>query len=435
MRSGPAWILIVIAACASNDSTAPSADAPTADARTTCVASSADGFASCGALVQAGVVSTIEVQGTIVCSTADCRIALTGRSVTIRGVAGGSIRRVDHHDGPLIHLVNAPAVTIVDLTIDEDGDVSCVPVSPTNPPVDNPACGRTVDIFGSASVTIDHVTIAASKSISVFLNTCASVLVSHTRFIAPLQFGLEITGPGTRSVTVEDTLFWHASSNAMVLYDAHGSAGTPLTITRTLFDHNHRDDVYYVCGPQSNQKCTGGQLLLSGLVDHLRVENSVIRDGSTDTDPTVPAGGVEINTPMIQDITFAADDVHTHGMSGIYANYGAADLARFSFEQSKLYDNGKDPAYLGSDIGGFPEGVVTESGSCHEAGCSRVRFGGLWALPGGAVGWATNDVDAPQVTVNGAPVSTLPNGQTAAAAGALVILFDGGTELDRLTVP
>jgi len=56
-------------------------------------------------------------------------------------------------------------------------------------------------------------------------------------------------------------------------------------------------------------------------------------------------------------------------------------------------------------------------------------------LPGGAVSWATNDLTAPHVTVNGAVVATAANGETTAASGATVVLFDGSNEVDRLTVP
>lgn len=431
---------MVVALVSCKTSEAPSIDAAVSpdaailpDASTTCRAMSPDSLAACAASVQAGTISTIEVQGSIVCSTAACRIAITGRSFTLRGSDGASIRRVDHHDGPLVNVVNAPSVVIADLTIDEDGDVPCTPVSATNPPVENPACGPTFDIFGATSVTIDHVTVAASKSQAAVISNSANVRVTHARFIAPLLFGLQVSG--ATSLTVEDTLFWHASSNAMVLYDTHGSDAAPLVIARTLFDHNHRDDVYYVCGDQGNQKCSGGQLLFSGLVDHLRVENTVIRDGATDTDPSVPAGGVEVNTPGVHDITFSGDDVHTHGMWGVYANPGQTDLAHVSFEGNKLYDNGTDPAYLGVDIGNFPDGIISEAGTCHAAGCATVPFGGLWALPGGSIGWATNDVAAPMVSVNGAPVATMANGQTSAATGALVILSNGAIELDRLIVP
>ena len=52
-----------------------------------------------------------------------------------------------------------------------------------------------------------------------------------------------------------------------------------------------------------------------------------------------------------------------------------------------------------------PPGIVTESGTCHSAGCASVAVGALWGLPGGAVSWVTNDVVSPRVTVNGAVVS------------------------------
>src|SRR5262249_40256383 len=145
---------------------------------------------ACAAAVNSGARSIIEVQAPIVCSGADaCRAKIDGAPVTIRGAVGGSIRRVDHHDYPLIQIIGVASAAIADLTIDEDADVPSQPVSKTTPAVDNPACGRTIDVFGVASVSLDHVTIASSKSIAVFLNTCTVARVSHARFIAPLQFG------------------------------------------------------------------------------------------------------------------------------------------------------------------------------------------------------------------------------------------------------
>ncbi|HXH39570.1 MAG TPA: hypothetical protein VNN08_13145 [Thermoanaerobaculia bacterium] len=397
-----------------------------------CLATTAGELVACSNAVQSGTYSIIEIQGDIVCSGVDaCRVHINDRPVAIRGDAGATIRRIDHHDYPLIQIIGSLAAEISSLTIDEDADVACTPVTPTNPPVDNPACSRTIDIFGVADVVLDHVTIAASKSIGAFFNTCGSARVSHARFIAPYQFGLEITGL-TGGLTIEDTLFWHASSNALVLFDVHGTAQAPLVLRRSLFDHNHRDDVYYTCGPGGHEKCAGGQLLLAGKVDFLRVENTVMRQGFDDLDSNAVVDGVEINQPGIHDVTFASDDVHTNTSWGVGLNSDPIDVARISFVNDKLYDNGKDPRYLGVDIGNFPPGIESETGSCHTADCAAVPFGALWSLPGGAVSWTTNDVAAPRVTVNGVLVSTAPVGQITAPQNASIVLYDGLVTLDVL---
>lgn len=379
-----------------------------------------------------GTYSTIEIRGDIVCSGVDaCRVHINDRPVAIRGAAGATIRRIDHYDYPLIQIIGSPTAEISSLTIDEDADVPCTPISQTNPPVDNPDCGRTIDIYGVAEVVLDHVTVAASKSIGAFFNTCGSARVSHARFIAPYQFGLEITGL-TGGLTIEDTLFWHAASNALVLYDVHGTAQAPLLLRRSLFDHNHRDDVYYTCGPAGHEKCAGGQLLLAGKVDFLRVENTVLRLGSDDLDSNAVVDGVEINWPGIHDVTFVSDDVHTNTSWGVGLNSSPVDVARISFVNNKLYDNGKDPRYLGVNIGNFPPGIETETGSCNTADCVKVSFGALWALPGGAVSWTTNDITTPRVTVNGVTVSTAPVGQVTAPPNANIALCDGLVTLDVL---
>jgi hypothetical protein len=401
----------------------------------TCVATTPATLLQCAADVQAGARSVIEIEGALLCSGAGaCQVSINGMPVTIRGAVGASIRRTDHHDYPLLQVVNSSHAAISNLVIDEDADVSCSPVSPTNPPVENPSCGRSIDLYGVADVSLDHLTIASSKSVAAFLNTCGNASVSHVRFVSSYLFGLEITGL-TGTLLVQDSLFWHSASNGLVLFDAHGTSQAPLLITRNLFEHNNRADVYYMCGPQGNALCSAGQLLINDKVDFLRVEKSVIRFGSSDISGNPPIGGVEINTSGIHDLTFAGNDIHTHGMWGVTLDSNPTDVARISFVDNKLYDNGRDPAYLGVDIGNFPNGVMTESGDCHSAVCTTVPVGALWALPDGAVSWVTNDLANPTVAVNGTLAATAANGQITAASGATVVLSDGSTEIDRLTVP
>jgi hypothetical protein len=440
-----AYYYVVTAENAAGESTeSPEASAVPYDANL-CIATTPSTLVACGSALQAGTRSTIEIRGSLVCSGPEaCRVKIDGMPVTVRGAPGASIRRIDHHDYPLFQVLSAPSAVITDLVLDEDADVPCVPVSPTNPPIDNTAeCARTIDLFGVAEVTLDHLTIASSKSVGAEIGSCDDVSITHVRFIASYVCGLEV-GQVSR-LSVKDTLFWHIASNAFVLSDSHGTAAAPLLVSRSLFDHNHRDDVYFMCGPDGHMQCSGGQILLYSNVDFLRIEQTVIRLGFPDVPPPPPATGdvtgVEFNPWGIHDVTFSGDDIHTHGESGVFANSNPppVDIARVSFVNNKLYDNGTDPVfdppYTGLDIGNFPDGVVTESGTCHSADCASVPFGALWALPGGAVSWATNDLGTPRVTVNGTLVGTAANGEAIAPSGATVVLFDGSNEIDRLTVP
>ncbi len=112
-----------------------------------------------------------------------------------------------------------------------------------------------------------------------------------------------------------------------------------------------------------------------------------------------------------------------------------ADVARISLIDDKLHDNGTHPDYLGQDVSYTPPGVVTERGTCHTAACRAVPVGALWAVPGGALSWATNDLSDVRVTVDGALVSTEPDGRLAVPVGSVVVLGAGTDELDRLVVP
>jgi hypothetical protein len=398
---------------------------------TACIADSSEALLRCAAAVQAGTFTTIEVQGGLVCTGADaCRVKITDVPVTLVGAPGSFIRRIDHYDYPLLQFIKNPAVTLQDLVIDEDVDAPCVPQSPTNPPVDNPLCGGTVDIFGAASTTFDHVTIAWSKQFAAFLNTGGDAHVAHSRFIGSHETGIqmdELTG----SLVIEDSLFEQMNSGALVLYDVHGTSTAPLRISRTLFEHNHRDDVWFVCGPAANEQCSGGQVLLAGKVDFLRVEDTVIRLGG-EIGP--PAGAVEINQPALHDISFVHDDMHANGMPAVYLNPDPVDVARVSFSDNELYDNGTALYYNGVDIGNFPPGIVTETGTCHSAGCNPVPIGVLWALPGGRFSWATSDLVAPTVMLDGVLLSNAADGQGSADAGSVVVLLDGNVELDGVVV-
>jgi len=403
-------------------------------ATNTCVATTPGSLVGCGSAVQAGAQSVILVKGALVCSgPAACQVAIDGKSVTIRGAPGATIRRIDHHDYPLFQVLNSSRAVVSDLIIDEDPSVPCTPVSATNPPVENKACASTIDMWGVSDASIDDVTIANSKSTAVTLSTGGDASVTHSRFIAPYAVGL-VVGALTGSFVVADSLFWHSASNAFVLSDAHGTSQAPLRFTRNFFEHNHRADIYYTCGPQANAQCSGGQMLIYGGIDFLRIENSVFRLGSTDGNDT-PVGGVEINPTNVHDLVLSGNDIHAHGMWGVYANPDPSDFARVSFVNNKLYDNGLDPDYLGVDIGNFTAGIVTESGTCHTPDCAAVPLGALWALPDRTVSWVSNDLGNPIVTVNGTTVATTANGQTIAPPGATVVLSDGPTEIDRLTAP
>ena len=119
-------------------------------------------------------------------------------------------------------------------------------------------------------------------------------------------------------------------------------------------------------------------------------------------------------------------------MPGAYLNPNPVDVARVSFIDDELYDNGTALYYQGVDIGNFPPGIVTETGSCHTAGCNPVSIGVLWGLPGGSFAWATNDLADPKVTLDGVLLSNSPDGQGTADAGSVIVLFDGALELDRV---
>jgi hypothetical protein len=395
---------------------------------TACLADSSQALLRCAAAVQARTCDTIQVQGGVVCTGADaCRVRITDVPVTIRGAPGSFIHRTDHHDYPLFQFLNNPTLTLQDLTIDEDEGVACFPLV-GNPPAEDPRCGRTIDVWNAGSTMLDHVTIGWSKSVATNLNTGGDAHVVHSRFIGAHLFGLSVNQL-TGSMVVEDSAFSQISSNALVLYDVHGTSAAPARISRTLFERNHRDDVYFVCGPSGTEQCSGGQVLLYGSLDFLRVEDSVIRLGG-EIGP--PAGGVEVNPTSLHDISFVHDDVHSHGQWGVGMNPNPVDVARFSFSDNELYDNGTAPDYNGVDIGNFPPGIVTETNSCHSAGCNPVPIGVLWALPGGSFSWATNDLTAPNVMLDGAPLSAAANGQGTADAGSVVVLFDGTLELDRV---
>src|SRR5438552_1152949 len=253
---------------------------------------------------------------------------------------------------------------------------------------------------------------------------------------APHPFGLQVSNVDG-SLLVEDALFWHIYSNAIVLYDAHGTAASPLVVRRSLFEHNHLTSIFYQCGPPGGPPapCGGGQFLLSGLVDFLRVEGTAIRDGSNEGFPSIAIGGMELNPPGIRDITVVNSDVHNHGMWAIYMNPNPVACARVTVINNELYLNGQAPNYNGVNVRNFDPGIATETCTCQTPACRTVALGALWAIPADGVSWTSNDLTSPQVSVDGAVVSTERTGVIHPAPGATVVLLDGTTEIDWLTAP
>ena len=327
-------------------------------------------------------------------------------------------------------------MTFQDLTIDERADAACQAIFPVDPPVENPDCKPSIFVFGADHAVVKNVTVAHAKSQAVLMAMTHNVHVSHARFVDAHEFGLQVSNVDG-SLLVEDALFWHIYSNAIVLYDAHGTAASPLVVRRSLFEHNHLTSIFYQCGPPGGPPapCGGGQFLLSGLVDFLRVEGTAIRDGSNEGFPSIPVGGMELNPPSIRDITVVTSDVHNHGMWGIYMNPNPVDCARVTVMNNELYLNGQAPNYNGVNVGNFDPGIATETGTCQTPACRTVALGALWAIPADGVSWTSNDLTSPQVSVDGAVVSTERTGVIHPAPGATVVLLDGTTEMDRLTAP
>ena len=406
---------------------------------TPCAATTPATLLACGAAVQAGRADVIEVQGSLVCSgAAACKLRIENAShpFVIRGAAGSLIRREDHYDYELLAAVGPADVTFQDLVIDERADAPCQAIFPVDPPVENPDCKPSIFVFGADHAVVKNVTVGHAKSQAVLVAMTHNVHVSHARFVDAHEFGLQVSNVDG-SLLVEDALFWHIYSNAIVLYDAHGTAASPLVVRRSLFEHNHLTSIFYQCGPPGGPPapCGGGQFLLSGLVDFLRVEGTAIRDGSNEGFPNIAIGGMELNPPGIRDITVVNSDVHNHGMWGIYMNPNPVDCARVTVMDNELYLNGQAPYYNGVNVGNFDPGIATETGTCQTPACRTVALGALWAIPADGVSWTSNDLTSPQVSVDGAVVSTERTGVIHPAPGATVVLLDGTTEMDRLTAP
>ena len=406
---------------------------------TPCAATTPATLLACGAAVQAGRADVIEVQGSLVCSgAAACKLRIENapHPFVIRGAAGSLIRREDHYDYELLAAVGPADVTFQDLVIDERADAACQAIFPVDPPVENPDCKPSIFVFGADHAVIKNATVAHAKSQAVLIAMTHNVHVSHARFVDAHEFGLQVSNVDG-SLLVEDALFWHIYSTAIVLYDAHGTAASPLVVRRSLFEHNHLTSIFYQCGPPGGPPapCGGGQFLLSGLVDFLRVEGTAIRDGSNEGFPSIAIGGMELNPPGIRDITVVNSDVHNHGMWAIYMNPNPVDCARVTVMNNELYLNGQAPNYNGVNVGNFDPGIATETGTCQTPACRTVALGALWAIPADGVSWTSNDLASPQVSVDGAVVSTERTGVIHPAPGATVVLLDGTTEMDRLTAP
>jgi hypothetical protein len=405
------------------------------DPSAVCAATDPPSLLACAAKLQAGTATILEIQGTVTCTGAGaCAVAIVNPrpcAITIRGQAGAVLRRIDHYDYPLLSVHGASSLTLSDLVIDELESAPCDPISPTNPPADNSSCSRSIDVYGAGTVTLQRSSVLHSKAQSATLFSCHNVVVTGSRFVDAHLFGLQIAGVD-QTMILEGNLFDRIASNALVLSSIHGTAAAPNVVKGNLFEHNHRENLYYMCGPLSNQPCPGGQMYLANDIQWLQIQGNVIRDGSSDTNPTTcNTTGIEVNT-AIQNVAITGNDIHACNQSAVSADSATADadggdVQNVTITNNKFYGNGT--FYWGADVLNFPASAV--SGTCSTPSCLTVAVGAMWPIPGNGVGWQSNDLASPSVGAGGGTLSTQPNGTAAVAAGTTAVLYDGTTVVDQ----
>src|SRR5207248_2613246 len=214
------------------------------------------GTAAAGAAIAPAVqVAIQDASGsTVTPATASMTVALgtkpSGASlfgtvtvVAVNGVATFSTLSVN--DVGTGYTLTASASGLTGATSASFNVTPCAATTPATLLVCGPAvqAGRAdvIEVQGSlvcSGAAARKLRIGHAKSQAVLVAMTHNVHVSHARLVDAHEFGLQVSNVDG-SLLVEDALFWHIYSNAIVLYDAHGTAASPLVVRRSLFEHNH----------------------------------------------------------------------------------------------------------------------------------------------------------------------------------------------------
>ena len=409
----------------------------------TCTADDAAGFTACIDKLNGGLTDDVQLTNLVICSgpaACDFPAVRVSRPVSVGGAtnSGAGFRRLDTFNYPIVKIQNSTGVTLKNLQFDENREHDC------DPTVED--CSSSVSITDDSNIVVDGVTIQYAKSFGIAVTGTKGLTIKNSTLVDHEIFGIWLNNNPPHvptDVHLENNLLKDTKSNG-VLFSAAGTAKNPATITGNTFIHDHRDAVFFVCGPSGRGPCAGGQLLISRYTQNLTISDNVIKEGIMDNYDSqgLFVSGIEFSEHDVSGVTITKNDIHKNTGTGIVVNSPQTNISNISIDQNKLYAN-RDAIYFpGADIGH----------NCYAPKCSpTILRGSMYSyppciIPAGAttctttVTWTTNDAskDAAVKTSSGATFATGTGGSKVSgpigAAGETFKLYAGPTLLSTLFV-
>lgn len=312
-------------------------------------------------------------------------------------------------------------------------------------------------MWNSSNVTIDNVTTLYAKDTGVTSVDSNNLEIINSKFINSYLYGLVVYSGGIKNarVRIENNLIKDTKANGLLISNVVASKRNPAIIRGNLFIHNHKENLWNLCGPSDTEPCSGGQIYID-VVKNLNIEDNVFRDGSSDTNPGVKSAyGIEINNLNNININIDNNDIHNHTGSAVFFNPDPVNVKNVSITGNKFYDNGLNPNFNGANITTFPIGepadpsMMTESNNCYTSTCKTMINGKIYAEPNpcylsgqptctSVIKWVTNDVTSPSVMVSNQLFSTSTSDSQPADwindQGDTFDLLSGADVLDKVFV-
>ena len=334
-----------------------------------CVAKDSASWKQCASRLNNKLTNSIKVADMVMCSGInDCRAVIkVNRPVYIYGELNAGFKRLDTYDYNILEIVNSKSVTVRNLMFDEGIKQPCTPVT-------DPNCKSSIKISGSRDIKIDNITTFHAKRMGTEIYNSPNVTISNSNFINSYLFAIGINGDGklgSGGVHIEGNLIKDTQSNGIVIYHVRSSAQYPTIIHDNRLVHNHRLNLYNLCGPSKTEPCPGGQIIIAINSSNVKIEANTVIDGKSDTNPTTLATvGIEIDNSNIHYVNISQNDIHNNMGWAINLNPDPVDVDNILIEKNKLYENGLAPFYDNVDIGNFPPGKIkAESENCFSESC------------------------------------------------------------------
>lgn len=247
-------------------------------------------------------------------------LRLTGtQSLTLDGQGHTFRRTAGQRACQAVVIRNAPALTIANLTFDEDR------AAPPCELADKP-CPFTLDIGNTRGLTLDRVRVLWGKGYVVRIWGGADIVVRHSEIadagIIGLYAGHFKYGP-TTNILIENSRFLRARTNGVALQGADGAV-----VRNTRFEGNHWHGVWPV--PHIPGGITNGGQLLFAQGTGMRAENNTFASTDcTNCTPNPLVTAIEIgegkDSPGVSNLAITGNRIcNTRPGWAIYHNPGSS---------------------------------------------------------------------------------------------------------------